>query len=82
MIDFLIKSYQKYTNLKFLVYRKISNYCYKKAYSQIYRCDDFSIQYFRKKMQTGINQIIENHLKDSESMILDKLEDYIEEKIF
>lgn len=77
MIDFLIKLYRKYANFKFLVYRKISNYCYKKAYSQLYRCNELSIQYFSKKKQTRINQIIENHLKDSESIILDKLEDYI-----
>lgn len=77
MIDFLIKLYRKYTDFKFLVYRKISNYFYKKAYSQLYRCDDFGIQYFSKKKQTGINEIIENHLKNSESIILDKLEDYI-----
>lgn len=77
MIDFLIKLYRKYADFKFLVYRKISNYCYKKAYSQLYRCDDLGIQYFSKRKQTGINQIIENHLKDSESIILDKLEDYI-----
>ena len=77
MIDFLIKIYRKYADFKFLAYRKISNYFYKKAYSQFYRCNKFSIQYFSKKEQTEINDIIENHLKDSESIILDKLEDYI-----
>lgn len=77
MIDFLIKIYRKYADFKFLAYRKISNYFYKKAYSQLYRCDDFSIQYFSKKKQTGINEIIENHLKNSEAEIMDKLEDYI-----
>ena len=77
MIDFLIKSYRKYANFKFLAYRKISNYFYKKAYSQLYRCEDFGIQYFSKKKKIRINQIIENHLKDSENVIMNKLGDYI-----
>ena len=76
MIDFLIKTYIKYANFKFLAYREISNYFYKKAYSQFYRCNKFSIQYFSKKEQTEINEIIENHLKISENEIIDKLEDY------
>ena len=76
MIDFLIKTYIKYANFKFLAYRKISNYFYKKAYSQFYRCDKFSIQYFSKKEKTEINKIIENHLIISEDDIIDKLEDY------
>lgn len=77
MIDFLIKIYRKYADFKFLAYRKISNYFYKKAYSQLYRCDELGIQYFSKKKQTGINEIIKNHLKNSEAEIMDKLEDYI-----
>lgn len=77
MIDFLIKLYRKYADFKFLAYRKISNYFYKKAYSQLYRCEDFGIQYFSKNKKIGINQIIENHLKDSENIIMNKLGDYI-----
>ena len=76
MIDFLIKTYLKYANFRFLAYRKISNYFYKKAYSQFYRCNKFSIQYFSKKEKTEINEVIENHLKISEDDILDRLEDY------
>ena len=59
MIDFLIKIYRKYADFKFLAYRKISNYFYKKAYSQVYRVNEFGIEYYSKKKQNGINEIIE-----------------------
>lgn len=77
MINFLIKLYCKYADFKFSVCKKISNYFYKKAYSEVYRCDEFGIQYYSKKKQNGINEIIEDHLKNSETIILDRLEDYI-----
>ena len=77
MINFLIKSYCKYADFRFSVCKKISNYFFKKAYSQVYRCDEFGLQYFSKKKKTGINEIIEDHLKDSENVIMNKLSDYI-----
>lgn len=77
MVDFLIETYRKYADFRFIVCKKISNYFYKKAYSQAYRCDEFGIQYYSKKKQKGINEIIDDHLKNSENIILDRLEDYI-----
>lgn len=77
MINFLIRVYQRYSDIRFCICRKIFIHFYKKAYSQLYRYDEMGIQYFSKKKQTGINEIIEEHLKKDEYVIMDKLEDYI-----
>ena len=77
MINLFIRSYQKYNDFRCYLCKQISYYFYIKCYINLYKNDEDFIRFFNKKDKKEIKSLIIKHLQNDESLILEKLEDYI-----
>lgn len=77
MINLLIKAYQRYNDFRCYLCKQVSCYFYIKCYINLYKNDDECIRLFNKKNKNEIKSLIIKHLQNDESLILEKLEDYI-----